>query len=263
MENKYTEKIDQFLDGELSAEEHSDFERTIEQDAALENEVMKNIVLREAIAVGWQDQMRSNIKQWRAEPKVEVEAPVAETTTKVRQLKSTRSTRTWMRPLAIAASFLLLISVGTFLYMPSQYSSDAIASRYYTDDASWRSGTKSGDSEDPIDAGITAYEAGNYEQAANTFSNFPDNDKAIYGLAQSQYQLGNYEAAISNFKKVIARENPNYIENAEWYLLLTYLKSEQTGREFEVLLEKVISDGGFYAEKAEGMKKRLASFWRR
>jgi len=224
---------------------------------------LKNIVLREAIAVGWQDQMRSNIKQWRTEPKVEVESPAEETVAKVRQLKSTRSTRTWMRPLAIAASFLLLISVGTFLYMPSQYSSDAIASRYYTDDASWRSGTKSGDSEDPIDAGITAYEAGNYEQAANPFSNFSDNDKAIYGLAQSQYQLGNYEAAISNFQKVIARENPNYTENAEWYLLLAYLKNGQTGSEFEALLEKIINDGGFYAEEARGVKRRLESFWRK
>jgi len=263
MENKYTEKIDQFLDGELSAKEHNDFERAIEQDATLESEVMKNIVLREAIAVGWQDQMRNNIQQWRTEPKVEVEAPAEETTTTIRQLKPTRSTRSWMRPLAIAASFLLLISVGTFLYMPSQYSNDAIASRYYTDDASWRSGTKSGDSEDPVDAGIAAYEVGNYEEAANTFSNFPDNDKAIYGLAQSQYQLNNYEVAISNFRRVLDRANPNYTENAEWYLLLTYLKSEQTGNEFEVLLEKIIGDDGFYAEEAEEMKKRLESFWRR
>ncbi|MEN0048732.1 MAG: tetratricopeptide repeat protein [Bacteroidota bacterium] len=263
MENKYTERIDQFLDGELSAEEHNDFEQAIEQDAALESEVMKNIVLREAIAVGWQDQMRSNIQQWRSEPKVEVEPPAEETTTKVRQLQPKRSTRTWMRPLAIAASFLLLISVGTFLYMPSQYSNEAIASRYYTDDSSWRSGTKSGDGEDPLDTGITAYEAGNYEQAVNTFSNFPDNDKAIYGLAQSQYQLENYSDAISNFQKVIARSNPNYLENAEWYLLLTYLKSEETGRAFDALLEKIIDDGGFYAGKAKEMKGRLDSFWRR
>lgn len=260
MGNNYIEKIDQFLDGELSTSEHNEFEQAIENDATLETAVMNNLLLREAVEVGYQDQLRSNIKQWRSEAKNEVLEE--ETATKVRSMKPNRTARKWMQPLAIAASFLLLLSAGLYLYMPSQYSNDAIAGRYYEEDATWRSGLK-GDSNDPIKKGINAYESGSYELAITELSQLSDNDKAIYGLAQSYYQIGDYSAAITNFKKVITRANPNYTENAEWYLLLSYLKNNQMGEEFNALLSKIISENGFYSQQAKEMQGRLNSFWRK
>ena len=242
------EKIDPYLDGELEGEEKKSFEKSMEQDSELEKEVRQNILLREVIEKGYQENMRTNIRKWKNEGQQT-------------KAKSTINIRKLAYRLAAAASVLLLFGISLFAIVVPQYSNSRIAARYYepeTDLGQIR-GSRDGDI---IRQSFENYEQGNYSGAIPGFLRFPDNDKALYGLGLSYYQIKDFDNAAQIFRTLVDRDNIEYTEKAEFYLLLSYLHADQTGTEFQQLLDKMILDNGYYSGQAEGIKKKLNSFWR-
>lgn len=246
--NVYSDKIDQYLDGELSQKEVEDFETTMENDPSLEEEVLGNLLLRETIETGYREEMRANIRQWRKE------GAQVSTGTNIRKLTVR---------LAAAASVLLVFGLAVFNLVLPSYSNEGISQIAYIQETDLSGGLKGAGETDVLTSAITNYEAGNYEQAIPLFQQFPDNDKAIYGLAQSYIQTDNFDPAISALKQLIDRGNIDYIEQAEYYLMMTYLKKGDLNTEFYSLLDKIADNGSAqYKEKAQVVRKRLNSFWR-
>lgn len=244
--NNFNEKIDQYLDGELDDSEKASFEESVAKDPQLAEEVKQNMLLREVIEEGYRANMRANIRQWRNEGQ--------------QKGRSANIRKLGLR-LAAAASVLLIFGLGIFTVVVPQYSNDGIAQQFYEPDEDLGLIRGANDA-DILRQAFENYEQGNYVGAVPGFQRYPDNDKALYGLGLSYYQLGEFENAIETFKKLIERENIEYTEKAEFYLLLSYLQADQTGPDFQQLLDKMIADGGYYSGQAEGIKKKLDSFWR-
>lgn len=248
MANNYNEKIDPFLDGELNEEEKAAFKKAVEQDPELEKEVRQNLLLREVVETGYQEKMRSDIRRWKSEAKQTGTAKVGN----IRKLGYR---------LAAAASVIIILTASIFTLIVPQYSNDRIAARYYEPDNDL--GMLRGNNDaDILRQAFENYDQGNYNGAIPGFQRYPNNDKALYGLGLSYYQMEDYKNAIETFKILAGRNNLEYTEKAEFYLLLSYLHADQTGPEFQELLNKMIEEEGYYVGQAEGIKKKLDSFWR-
>ena len=192
---------------------------------------------------------RENIRKWRKEKK------------ETQQTAAPR--RSLYYQLAAAASVAALIGFFTFAILPNQYTNEAIQTAYYQEDLDLLSGVRSDDPADVLQQGLANYEAKQYDQAIQQLQQFSDNDKAIYALAHSFYATQQYDQASTAFQKVIERGNPQYIQKAEWYLLLSYIGNNDLGNDFTNLLEKVINQKGTYSSKAQQIQEDLNSFWRR
>lgn len=248
MANNNNEKIDPYLDGELNEEEKAAFEKSVEQDPQLEEEVRQNMLLREVVETAYQENLRAHIRTWKSEGSKNSDRQVAT----IRRLGYR---------LAAAASVVIILTASIFTMVVPQYSNDRIAARFYEPDADLGSIRGSNDA-DILRQAFENYEQGNFTGAIPGFQRYPDNDKALYGLGLSYYQIEDFENAIITFKALAERKNIEYTEKAEFYLLLSYLKADQTGPEFQELLNKVIEEEGYYVGQAQGIKKKLDSFWR-
>ncbi len=248
MANKnYNEKIDQYLDGELESEEMASFEQSMNNDPSLEEEVRQNLLLREVAQEGYKENMRANIRKWKAENK---------------QSGSKFNMKKLRIQLAAAASILIIIVATLFGVVAPQFSNEGIASRYYEPETDL--GLIRGNNDaDILRQAFENYEQANYSGAIPGFQRYPDNDKALYGLGLSYFQIEDFDSAINTFQDLVARDNIEYSEKAEFYLLLSYLKANQINSDFQQLLDKMIQDEGYYVGQAEGIKKNLDSFWRK
>lgn len=246
--NNNNEKIDSYLDGELNEEEKAAFEKSIEQDALLVEEVLQNKLLRDVIEAGYKEELRTNIRQWKKEGGKKNSISVAQ----IRKLGYR---------LAAAASVVIILIASIFTLVVPQYSNDRIADRFYEPDADLGSLRGSNDA-DILRQAFENYEQGNFTGAIPGFQRYPNNDKALYGLGLSYYQIEDFKNAVETFKTLVARNNIEYTEKAEFYLLLSYLHAGQTGPEFQELLNKMIEEKGYYVGQAEAIKRKMDSFWR-
>ncbi len=247
--NNNNEKIDQYLDGELGAEEQVSFEQAMANDPALEEEVRQNLLLREAIEAGYQEEMRAHIRKWRQEGA----SSGSGRTANIRKLS--------LR-LAAAASVLIIFGLSIFTVVVPQYSNERIAEKYYEPEGDLGLIRGSNDA-DILRQAFENYEQGNYTGAIPGFQRYPNNDKALYGLGLSYYQIGDFDRALETFKTLVERDNIEYTEKAEFYLLLSHLKADRTGPEFQQLLDKMVEEGGYYSGQAERIKRKMNSFWRK
>lgn len=85
---------------------------------------------------------------------------------------------------------------------------------------------------------------------------FPEDINASFYKGLCLYRAGNYEQAIIYFKKT--REHYINIFNREalWYSALTYQKTNNI-KQAKQIFEKIVSEKGFYASKAEDMLKKI------
>ncbi len=247
--DNYNEKIDAYLDGEMAGEELAQFEQLLKTNEKLEKAVKNNLLLREGLLqIDRETKLRNDIRKWRSE--VQQQNPPQPT---LRPLRTR---------LAIAASILILIGMATFLWVPTFYTDQHIAATVYENDLP-KLKTRSADGENPMQIASLALANENYPEAIANFKLLPQNDRALYGLAHAYYLSGDYDNAAASFRTLQSRNNPEFQERAQWYLLLSLLAGNKASEEAETLLNKVISDGGFYSDQATGIKKKRQSFWRR
>lgn len=235
--DKNFNQIEQFLDDELSSEEKTTFQQAIAKDPELEKEVRKHRLVREGVATMRREELRQNIRSWR---------------------KESRSARIRRRTfqLSIAAAAVVLIGAFFFLWPSGQTSAPLMAANYYEEDLSFWSNVKSVDEpEDPLQAGIDAYENQNYEESVRFFQQFPNENRALYALGQSYYKQQAFNQAAEAFGQAAAGRQ--YREKARWYQLLSAMQAGQSETELLPLMETIIAAGGTYGRKAAELKKRL------
>jgi len=141
--------------------------------------------------------------------------------------------------LAATASLLLL-----FTFSISNNSNNKLLDKLYSQYSYNVSFSQSYDLED----GIEAYQNHDYPTALSIFNNNPSGDlKFQLAKGNAEYNLGKYDEAINTFNFVIDRTgNPSFINLANWYLALTYLKKGNKQDSIE-LLKTLPEDAEFYS----------------
>ena len=235
-------KIEKYLNNELSEADLAAFRKELVSDKALAIEVKEELMIREALEANEKERFKQQLQQKKRN--------------KVVQLKKTNNFR-W---LAIAASFALFLIPAFQVF---QHTNSNIANQHFEKDPSITSQLLSPDAnKTAIEVAVEAYRIGDYHTAIEKLSSLKNNTQATYVLGHTYFLSENYPNAIAQFNKVIDSKNPEYLEKAEWYMLISLLKADELNAEFYTLLDKIIQQESIYSESASSIQADLNSSWR-
>lgn len=251
------DKIEAYITGELTGAEREAFEAELAGNPGLAEEVDAVRLAREAVELSISDHLRTQFLEWQ-----EVEATGSKTEeAKVVTMAPRRNLR---RILAIAASVLLILAVGSLWYANDQFGAGQMAMGYYDDiqlDAYVR-----GDSNPMLEA-VEALKADDFAAADEYFRSVAEDNEqyyyAQYYLGHSLFRQQNYTGSLNVLETLNNSGNRNLREDADWLKVLSYLELEQTNdATFQTLLSAMVDDDGHtYHLDAVQLNDKLGSFW--
>jgi tetratricopeptide (TPR) repeat protein len=101
------------------------------------------------------------------------------------------------------------------------------------------------------------YEMQQFGAAIEMFNMVPDNllGKLYGGIALME--LGSYEKAIENFKSIIEHNDNLFIDQAEWYMSLSYIKTNRIEDAKKILLN-IVKENTKYKNESLSLLKDLS-----
>lgn len=205
--------IEQYLNNELSESERQELENQLATDHSLSNEFDRRQTAHKMIDFMVSENLRQQLKDLEDEE------------TKVVPLTSRSRT---MYALAIAACVIILIGAFFFIMPSGQNLSNAqLALNLYETPAFTMRGTDAQTIPVNITQGVEALSNKNYDTAIATLEQVtPDNayyTMARYYLGHANFLNHNFQVAANNFEDVIKSNDVRYVEDAQWYQLLSCL----------------------------------------
>ncbi len=223
----YSEKLIQYMDGELPGNELATFEKLLSENSALRQELENLELAKMAIrSYGLQRQVASVRREMLQEPE-EQEKPAE---SKIYPFM--RST------LKYAASlFLLLSAIGIYMYATTS-SSKLYKENYEPYKLSISRG------ENANTALEKAFNTGNYHEVISTFKTLTNpGGKENFLVAQAYLEIHQPGKAIQSFNQVVNAPGPanTFKDDASYYLALAYIEGNQPAKALPVF-EKIHSD---------------------
>jgi len=215
---KYTEWIDSYLEGELDDAGRKKFEGELLINRELAMEFKMEQDLQEVLA-------DEDLIDFRAKC-VEAQNDYNLSTRQLaRVVQFTR--KYWY---AVASLFLIALVTGSLvLFNPGSYSSERLFKMYY------KSGEAVGVSRTGnanIAEALLLFSQKDFEAAEGQFDeilvNDPENFAVKYYSGISNLELKNFDKASMMFESILANGQNLYVENAKWYLGLTYLVTNKS-----------------------------------
>jgi tetratricopeptide (TPR) repeat protein len=160
---------------------------------------------------------------------------------------------------AAIAGFLII--GGIALISGRKMSSDEIMDRYYKPyEATASSRSEVVTENRNYNMAIEYYNIHEYRNAAIYFSkvidNEPGNMHSVLLNGISNFEMQNYPEAKGSFSKVIADNNNYYIDHAQWYLALCYIRTDERLKAID-LLAIIEKSGTVYRKDARRILRRL------
>ncbi len=243
----YSEFIERYLDEEMGEQELIWFKKELEANTWLQNEVDMRRKVNKAIS-------DKKLMQYRAQ--LEKVSAAYENTEKRMPVEK-------FRPV-IYSSALASIVVLTLIWLFSisrQYSTEQLFNKYYQSYDATMSFRSAKESLDP-DLGIAMqkYEKGDFRGSLVLFKKILTLDPSRIGLefysGISYLELKEYDRAGQSFQKVIDQKFNMYIEQAEWYLGLCYVATDDN-KNARKQFEEIVNYDGFYGKQAKKLLRKL------
>ncbi len=238
--------IEKYIAGEMSNTEKRWFEKELEGNAKLRNEV----------------ELR------RTTDKILMNRDIMSLRSKLSEIEKSRSERRRFTISKVpafyryAAVVTMLLVIGTLSYQPwADMSNEQIITKYYRSyepPAAQRSvGTETNML---FTKALELYNTQNYEQAAILFSrvieNNPKDMQSMLMNGVANFENSKYPEAKASFNQVIDDNNNLFIDQAEWYLALCYIKTGETEKARAQLI--TIKKGeGIYMKNARKILRKL------
>jgi len=227
---KYTDKIEQFLDGEMTAEQEAAFKAQVKNDPDLAREVEAHLLATDGI----------QYFQEANSPKA-VESEVVTKEPEIR--KQSPGILRRMRPIIGLAAAALI----AFLLIPK----GDLADRYY--DGYVLDITEMSSTDPSLQQAQDTYNAKDYAAAIPLLEKFPDKIPAQIAKANAHYNLEDYDTAATTLQP-IASGNSAQKSTANWYLALTHLKQKQAEKA-KIALQNIPKGSGYYEDAQDLLTK--------
>lgn len=245
--------IDLYINGMLTGAELENFIQTMKSDSELETEVLLHTDIRIALCDKDSLKLRDTLDAIHKKHKKSIGKQ------EQKGLLIRLVAQKWAR---VAAGFALLAGVSTMLWFMLRPSfNERIYSAYYKPyDASAivRSGTPQ--TTDLFSSALLAYDSSNYEHSWKLLKDLSiidqNNMPAFFFRGVAAMELNKFDDAEFSFKKIINDNNSLYVENAEWYLALCYIKNNDKVLA-KSLLTKIVEKNGYYKADAEKILEEL------
>jgi tetratricopeptide (TPR) repeat protein len=251
---KELEGIIKYLDNEVIGEEKQLFEKELLVNPKLQQqlELLKEVdsTLDDDAFLNYHEKLKSAFQEFRL---TDDETPSEKKPTKTFKLKIR-----WQY-LSVAALGLIVISTFFFRNI-SEPANDKLFKQYYSKyEANIVTRSESNDNNDLINA-IQLYDRGNYSEAIQNFKNIlktdASNTAAHFFLGVSYMETNNFANAIENLTYVIKQNDTVFVEHAEWYIAMCYVKTNQTKLAIP-LLTKISNTKNFYKLMASDLLKKI------
>ena len=246
MKFKHSATIEQYLANEMVPSERAAFKKELRTNPELAEELKLSQSIDSAL-------MRDDIIDLRqklitandASKVVKAEVPI------VRMY-----TRKWW---FVAASMLVLCAVAATLYLqtPRHISNDTLFAQFYNSEniVDQTRGDKN------IVEAIIKFQQKDFVTASKLFKSILDKDNSniavwfYYGISNIETQ--NYDNSIKAFSKIINQNDNLYIEHAEWYFGLCYLKDNQKDKAIDQFVSVASNPDNFHRQEAKNILDKL------
>lgn len=242
------EIIDKYLNGEMNDQELKRFEHLLSSDVEVQEELELHQAIGDAIMEDDIMSFRDTMQMIYAEDKKVKRQPAGFSRKKL---------------FYAAATIALLLAIGGIVKQLTQpdYDNHQIFDKFYQPyevTVTYRSGNTETDR--MLLNALQKYEDGNYEQALVLFEQLLEKRKDDMSInlysGISYIEVAKYQKATQSFQTIITDNNNLFIEQAEWYLAMCYLKTEDNKKAKE-LLDELIKKESYYKEMAEKIKDEL------
>ncbi len=244
--DKFNQKIEEFLDGNLSGDELDLFLKRKE----LEQQLSDEIDLRLEINQSLKNKGLFELRELLAKQKNDffVKDPFYNFRKDL--------FKTWH---LAAASFSLILVVGGLWYILSNkpYSTEKLVTKYYKP-AHPINQTRSVEinSGDALSQAFRHYKNNDFNGALKYFNSLDNQITAKFYSGVCYIELEEFNRAIESFTFVVNDKDNLFVEQADWYLGLIYLMNNQ--RQMAIAQFELISNGdSYYASQAEEIIKYL------
>jgi hypothetical protein len=243
-------RIDEYLLNYLDESERIDFESHLAENVKLEEEVKLNSEINEAI--GEQDIMkiRASLSEIINENKE---------STKIRKFVPDNFREHPFRLIGAAASISAIISAGFLNLNHENMNAEKLYRQvYHPYEATglFRSATIV----NPAINGVDLYNAHRYDEALLQFSTVLkencEHPMSNFFTGLCYMEKNQFEKAIGSFQNVIDEKDNLFIEQAQWYMALSYLGCNKEKDAYS-LLNGIIDNKGYYKKEAKDLLKRL------
>jgi hypothetical protein len=239
--------IERYNAGEMSEAEKQWFQKELEGNDKLRNEVHLRKRTDEILKNQNVISLRSKLSQIENQRK-EVKQPV----------KKSKKT-TYIRYAAVFAGLVLIGSIT--LFSGKNLSREKIMKQYYKayePPTSQRSAHA--ETEADFSLALEFYNTHDYEKAAILFNkvleNKPNDMQTVLLKGVANFEEKKYPEAKQSFGKVIDDKNNLYIDQAQWYLALCYLNTNETDKAKQ-LFKLIGKEGGIYKDDAKKIIRGL------
>ncbi|MEN8225848.1 MAG: hypothetical protein ABFS05_10885 [Bacteroidota bacterium] len=251
LEKDLFELIDEKLSGELSNEELEAFDMDLENDPELMAEFELHKEVDEAIQESEVIELRKKLDL------------VHDLTQNKKQPGLLRTILRHKLSRIAAASFVVLLLITSlslyFLRPDGNMSNDSLFKIYYQPDAALLiRGTNSQNA--TLIQAFQMYENREYTSALDLFSQVLDTDSenipVQFYSGISNIELGLYQDALHPFNFIMDHKQNLYVERAEWYAALCYLKLNESENAVD-LFRKISMSNSSYKDKAHEILKSI------
>lgn len=245
------EDIENYMYSELSDEELASFEAELisNQNLKEEIELIKNIDL----ALNESDvmQLRSKLQ--------DIAGQIASEKQTERSFSGKFKFQRTVVISSIAASLILLLGITGLL---SRHSSQGeLYQKFYNKyETAGIVRSASSTADQTLNSAMQKYEDQDYEAALNLFSKVISNDQnnmaGHFYTGVSLQETGKYQNAIQEYQTVISNKDNLFIEQAQWYIGLCYLQTNENKKAYKQF-RNIADNQGFYQAKAQAILKKM------
>jgi tetratricopeptide (TPR) repeat protein len=241
--------ISKYLEGELDPLTTARFEEDLKNDPKLQSDLKLYMEVDEALADTEILNLRSQLRELHEDLIPELE-----------KVSSRRQGRYVFR-MAAAATLLLLITYGSFNLLRYGTGDQRLLKKFYFPyEMTMVNRSDNSDINIMMHEALRLYENKKYKEAVNLFDQVLEKDPSqmasrLYS-GISLLEIKEYEKASNSFKQIIEHKDNLYIEQADWYLGLCLIMSDEKEKAI-IQFEKIVKEKGYYSEKASQILKRL------
>ncbi|MGC9471651.1 MAG: hypothetical protein ACP5D1_08910 [Bacteroidales bacterium] len=245
----YPEFIERYLDGEMSPEEKTWFEKEIEDNPELGDEIQLRREVNEAIMEEDVIQLRMQLDSIHRKHQAE----------KIRAVRR----RPALRRVVLAASSAAVLTVFILLggrYWWGNVAPEKIFHRYY-EPYEMPVYREAGTATDLLFLkAMETYQNREFDRAIELFEEVLalDGTKMDASLMSgiSKIETERYGEATTNFRRIIEHRDNMFMDQAEWYLALSYLMKGETGKA-TALFEQIAGEEGTYRKEAREILRKI------
>jgi tetratricopeptide (TPR) repeat protein len=239
--------IERHIAGEMSDAEEQWFLKELDGNEKLRNEV--NLRKRT-------DEILKNRNVMSLRNKL---SEIEKTRSEVIKTSGSSKKSTFIKYAAVIAGVALIGSIT--LFSGKHLSNDEILKRYYK---AYEPPTSQRSANSETDADFTLalefYNTRDYEKAAILFNkvleNKPNDMQTVLLKGVSNFEEKKYPEAKQSFNKVIDNKDNLYIDQAQWYLSLCYLNTDENDKAIQ-LLKVIVKENGNYKKEANKIIREL------